>query len=59
MSEFPKETIEYISKVKKMEKEFLELLESAPKDCDKRWQSISRTHIQEGRMALVRSVTEK
>ncbi len=58
-AEFTQDTIDYIIKVKEEEKRFLELISSAPEGVDKRWQSIAKTHIQEGRMALVRSVTEK
>lgn len=58
-SELSKETVDYISQVKELEKKFLDLIIAAPEGVDKRWQAISKTHIQEGRMALVRSVTEK
>jgi hypothetical protein len=34
-------------------------LDAAPEGVDGRWKSIARTHFQEGRMALVRAVTEK
>lgn len=35
----------------------LEIVNSAP-DTDKRWVSIARTHLQEGFMALVRSIAK-
>lgn len=54
-----KEVQDYIAVVKQEEAKFLELIASAPEGVDRRWQAIAKTHIQEGRMALVRSVTEK
>lgn len=59
LDDFSEEVIEYIRQVKELEKKMLELIESAPSDFDKRWQAIGKTKIQEARMALVRSVTEK
>ncbi len=59
LDDFSEEVIEYIQKIKELEKKILELIESAPSDSDKRWQAIGKTKIQEARMALVRSVTEK
>lgn len=58
-SELSKEIRDYISQVKEQEKKFLDLVALAPDGVDKRWQAIAKTHIQEGRMAIVRSVTEK
>lgn len=55
----PQEILDYISLVKEEEKKFLDLIAAAPDGVDRRWQAITKTHIQEGRMALVRSVTEK
>lgn len=57
--ELSNEVKEYIIKVKEQEKIFLTIIASAPEGVDKRWQAIAKTHIEEGRMALVRSVTEK
>jgi len=57
--ELSQEVIDYIKQVKEQEKVFLALLDAAPEGVDGRWKSIARTHFQEGRMALVRAVTEK
>lgn len=53
------EVVEFFDKVKEQERQFLELVSAAPKPVDPRWQAISRTHIQEGTMALMKSVEEK
>jgi hypothetical protein len=63
-SQLSPEIIEYIAQVKELEQQFLALISSAPEGVDGRkpdgrWQAVSKTHIQEGRMALVRSVTEQ
>jgi hypothetical protein len=51
---------EFIKKVRDLESQMLNLINEFPKDqIDGRWSSIAKTHIQEGRMAAVRSVTEK
>lgn len=49
----------YVTMVKEQEKVLLALIEGAPEGVSQRWRAIARTHIQEGRMALVRAVTEK
>lgn len=57
----PENVVEYIKQVKVKEQEFLDLIQNAPEESnqDLRWKAIAKTHIQEGRMACVRSVTEK
>lgn len=45
--------------IMEMEKNFLELLDNAPPGVHPRWLAIGRTHIEEGRMALIRSTYEK
>jgi len=46
----------YIEKVKKLENELLKLIDNPPSCTDPRWRAIAKTHFQEGRMALVRSM---
>ena len=53
------EVMDYVTLVKQEETKFLQLIASAPEGVDRRWQAVAKTHVQEGRMALVRSVTEK
>jgi len=59
MSELSQQTKDYIAAVRVEEAKFLELIANAPEGVDKRWQELAKDHIQQGRMALVRSVTEK
>ncbi len=46
----------YVMKIRELEAQMLKLIESGPLEADGRWKSIAKTHFQEGRMALVRSV---
>lgn len=57
--ELSEEVKTFIKEVRELETKMLDLLANAPAEVDKRWQSVAKTHFQEGRMAAVRSVTEK
>jgi hypothetical protein len=58
-ADLPQNITDYIAQVKEQEKVLLDLIAGAPEGVDRRWQAIAKTHIQEGRMAAVRSVTEQ
>ncbi len=59
----PLKVTSFIEQVRDLESKMLQLLEESSKcpelNLDKRWCSIAKTHVQEGRMAAVRSATEK
>ncbi len=57
--ELSDEALTWINDMKALEVKVLEHLAKAPADVSGRWQAVAKTHFQEGRMAAVRSVTEK
>jgi hypothetical protein len=50
----------FVNTIRDLEKQILAVLEEGFKnpDINKRWLSIAKTHVEEGRMAAVRSVFE-
>lgn len=45
-----------INDIKSKEKQLIEFIDSLEMDVDRRWLAIAKTHIEQGFMALVRSI---
>lgn len=46
---------QFRDKILVAERHFLDVLKSAPPTVNQRWRAVSKTHVQEGRMAAIRS----
>lgn len=50
--------VDAMNAIKALGPQIQSVIDAMPDDCDKRWQSIGRTHLQEGLMALTRAISK-
>jgi len=56
--ELSQEEVDSMNVIKDMGKRIDIMLDEMPKDADGRWKAIGKTHLQEGLMALTRSIAK-